>query len=846
MKKGIHFLSLIFVLSFCFLQTSRGQAQSLQHYVDSNCQAVVALVDSAGNIVSNHPPYLFSTSTTYNNSNSLASATIDLSSLSTSLVNLTVTDGLQNSYTTSFLNPCAQNAAPPVVVGADTNATQCNICDGVAVLVLTDTTGIPPYLWSIDNSGPTTTTVLSLTANNLCPGGHNVMVTDGNGQQHYGTFYINCNNSPATVQANCQSFVSLDVGLDGIATVGAQSISSSPIIPNNSYLLAQGQQLQQNYIFDCSELGYHQLTLLVVDSVLQSVDSCQTIVEITDTTNQCGGTQGFDILANQLSAISCNSCTGAYNFTGIFDSVSGGTAAAPYTFVWHDGLTQASRNDLCPYQSYMVTVYDANGVRYTDQVMIGCPTGTSSACIDTADMNPAINCPHVYQPVCGCDSITYLNACAAFYGGGLQQWTQGPCQSQVANLQVIPIAVPSSFGCDSLTASCNGSINLQISGGTPPYSFNWADTSLSGSGASGLCAGNYLVVVTDNNGMSTTVNVNIGISACVWPGDTDDNTVANNYDLLPIGLAYGLIGIPRGSVSIAWAGQLSQNWNLTFPIPNLPDHKYFDCNGDAAIDSLDVAAISNNYGQQYSRFGPSSLFGPTPIYTSSSLAQAGDTVSLDIFLGDSMNTATNIYGLAFTLHYDANLVESNTASLDFSNSWLGNNLIDVQRDFPAQGQIDGAVSRIDQTTVTGMGAIGRISFTIRDDLVMGRVNHPDSTLKVNISISDVRLIDNNNTEIGTNPQSSSIKIIESTAVNHIGNNTAIKVYPNPASNILIVEHSKGRMESIELMDSRGRLIRRSIAPQQIHKIDVSDLPKGVYWLSVQTTEGIWTDKVMVD
>ncbi len=47
-------------------------------------------------------------------------------------------------------------------------------------------------------------------------------------------------------------------------------------------------------------------------------------------------------------------------------------------------------------------------------------------CIDTSLINPTANCPDNYDPVCGCNGVTYGNACDAHINGVLS-YTEGEC-----------------------------------------------------------------------------------------------------------------------------------------------------------------------------------------------------------------------------------------------------------------------------------------------------------------------------------------------------------------------------------------------------------------------------------
>ncbi len=315
------------------------------------------------------------------------------------------------------------------------------------------------------------------------------------------------------------------------------------------------------------------------------------------------------VITPTVVPVSCNGqATGAINLT-----VSGGTPG--YTYNWGGGITTQNRSGLTA-GSYGVTVTDSRGCTATQSginvtqpaVITATPTRTNVLCRgeSTGAITLAVSggtSPYSYLWNDGVTTQNRSGLAAGTYSVTVTD-SRG-CTATVTNQNITQPAAVLAATFTTVAPNCgvtNGSITANVTGGTAPYTYDWAGTPTGDGTATitGLGGGSYQLTVTDANGCTLVVNqVLNGTSTIILTADVTPPTCPPGSNP-PLGTNGAIDLTVTGGASpytYAWAttngaGLIPTNQDQT----NLSDGTYTvvvtDANTCTATTSVTLTAIN--------------------------------------------------------------------------------------------------------------------------------------------------------------------------------------------------------------------------------------------------------------
>lgn len=345
---------------------------------------------------------------------------------------------------------------------------------------------------------------------------------------------------------------------------------------------------------------------------------------------------------------------------------------------------------------------------------------------------------------------------------------------------------------------------------------------------------------------------------CVWPGDLNANGIANNLDVLALGLAWGSTGPPRANNSTDWEPLEAANWTGNLPILGA-NFKHTDANGDGELTEQDLLPININYNQTNANF--TGLLGNEItgtdlfIVAEEQNVSPGGSLFFDIHLGDINNEITELYGIGFQLEMDTQYVAD--VLFDFSECWIGaaDEILEYGKYTEEIDHASMAISRFDGIPVSGAGKIARVEIVIIDVILAMEV---DSTICIPFPVQFKNVLGINASEvdqmISAAPDTATIKHeSQLTSVFQLStiNSFQLDLYPNPVNNFLFIQYTSQPINRIVWYNQLGQLVFEEAkgtgqSLQSKDQLTVPDLPPGLYFLSLYSDDLKAVEKILLE
>ncbi|WP_160213735.1 SdrD B-like domain-containing protein, partial [Phaeodactylibacter xiamenensis] len=383
--------------------------------------------------------------------------------------------------------------------------------------------GTAPYTYAWSNNAT------AQNIDNLTAGTYEVTVTDANGCEAIESITI---NEPTELEAGATSVSSTCGAANGSVTATATG-GTMPY----TYVWSTGDQTAM-----VSGLMAGTYTVTVTDA-----NNCTAIASTTIVDESAP-----ELVIVPTSPDCFEKPTGSVDLT-----VNGGTA--PFTFMWSNNATTEDLNNVAA-GNYSVTVTDNNGCEATIQTTV-----TQPEQLELSIAGQDVDC---FGNATGAADLTVTGGTTPY----TYAWSNNATTQDITDLvaDTYSVTVTDANGCQAFDqilieepavlaltimgedvdcfGNATGSANLEVTGGTAPYTYIWSNGAIT-EDINGLLAGNYEVTVTDANGCAAEETVVI---------DQPDNLTAIT------GSVASTCGDANGSVSVDAAGgtePYTYNWS---------------------------------------------------------------------------------------------------------------------------------------------------------------------------------------------------------------------------------------------------------------------------------------------
>lgn len=434
-------------------------------------------------------------------------------------------------------------------------------CDGTATVTAVGGTGAITYHWVHNGSA-------SQSLSGLCAGTYFCNMTDATGCTRTASVSINATTvftiTPQISQSDCISstgFINVSVtGGSGVYTYAwsnaANTASITNLAPGNYTLTVSDGVCSQTQIYPVNTTNGPILTISKTDITCGALCDGTAALTIsggtpTYTTAWSTGSAAASINAlcsgpYSVTVIDAAGCLGVQNFSigsvsplvfstpnivtplcnnncnGVITSLPIG-GVLPYTYSWSTSTSTTSiANNMCS-GNYSLTVSDANGCSAVEEYTLTGPTSiTVTAIVTDAKCNAAL------------DGAIELTVSGGTPGPGYTySWSpSGATTASVSGLAagIYSVSVFDNNACEVVNTytinepaamvdgaiitpaacfgNCNGSIELNPTGGVGAYTYSWSTSATTGTVTS-MCAGPHTATVTDGQGCNLVTNYTV-------------------------------------------------------------------------------------------------------------------------------------------------------------------------------------------------------------------------------------------------------------------------------------------------------------------------------------------------